>query len=257
MMTRSLSWLLLPVLLGMGSAREGQLTALALSSRDGTARLAISIAGPVTVHETVYHDPDRLVLDLEPATTLDLGPYDGVHRGAVVAVRVNQYKPKTVRVVLEFDRLPAYTLDRNTPGLVLIAFADQPFDSWSAGTGRTALTLAGAKPGTSDAVDAAVQADPAARPLLLAQQQQAPINVNFNKTWSVFGRYDWIKPTKLSNDNLKDKYYNVGIQWEPVKIVDLGLVYKHDSATGGLAIGNLGAGQAKRDEVGLYGQLRF
>ena len=94
-------------------------------------------------------------------------------------------------------------------------------------------------------------------------------NFNFNKTWSVFGRYDWVKPTKISNDNLKDQYYNVGIQWEPVKIVDLALVYKHDNVKNGTfgtqngtigganPAGTLFGGNGNYNEIGLFGQLRF
>jgi hypothetical protein len=94
-------------------------------------------------------------------------------------------------------------------------------------------------------------------------------NVNFAKQWSVFGRYDWIKPTKISNDNLKDQYYNVGIQWEPVKIVDLALVYKHDNVRNGTfgtqngtigganPTGSLTGGKGNYNEIGLFGQLRF
>lgn len=75
--------------------------------------------------------------------------------------------------------------------------------------------------------------------------------------WSVFGRYDWVKPSRDLNPLQKDQYFNVGVQYSPAKIVDLGLVYKRDSADGGLKIGNLGTGQATRDEFGLYGQFRF
>ena len=94
-------------------------------------------------------------------------------------------------------------------------------------------------------------------------------NVNFNKTWSVFGKYEWVKPTKLTNDNLKDTYYNIGIQWEPVKIVDLALVYKHDRVANGTfgtqngtigganPTGSLTGGRGTYDEFGLFGQLRF
>lgn len=96
-------------------------------------------------------------------------------------------------------------------------------------------------------------------------------NVNFNKTWSVFGRYDWVKPTKLSTTtpDLKNQYYNVGIQWEPVKIVDLALVYKHDqvdNGTYGTQYGTIGGanptgaltgGKGTVNEFGLFGQLRF
>jgi len=79
--------------------------------------------------------------------------------------------------------------------------------------------------------------------------------------WSVFGRYDYYKPSKDLNPAQHANLYNVGIQFEPVKIVDLALVYKHDDAAldpiAGIPTGNLGTGQRKRDEIGLYGQLRF
>ncbi len=94
-------------------------------------------------------------------------------------------------------------------------------------------------------------------------------NVNFMPKWSVFGRYDWVKPDKLSNPNLKDHYYNVGVQWEPVKIVDLALVYKRDNVDNGLLstqngtigganpTGSLIGGHGTYNEIGLFGQLRF
>jgi len=95
-------------------------------------------------------------------------------------------------------------------------------------------------------------------------------NVNFAKTWSVFGRYDSIKPSKELNDPLKDHYFNAGIQWEPVKIVDLAIVYKRDvlNNTDGLAsytynyqnapsVTVAKGSRATTSEIGLFGQLRF
>ena len=94
-------------------------------------------------------------------------------------------------------------------------------------------------------------------------------NFNFNKTWSVFGKYESVKPTKISNDNLKDQYYNLGIQWEPVKIVDLALVWKHEKVENGTfgtqngtigganPTGTLSGGRGTYNEFGLFGQLRF
>jgi hypothetical protein len=91
--------------------------------------------------------------------------------------------------------------------------------------------------------------------------------VNFYPKWSVFGRYDWGKPSKnlASAENLT--YYNIGLQYEPVKVLDLGLVYKHDEVThapaGGYTDGTAAliptsAGHgAKYDEVGLFTQVRF
>ena len=75
--------------------------------------------------------------------------------------------------------------------------------------------------------------------------------------WSVFGRYDRIKPNKDTNAAKVDHYFNVGLQWEPVKVVDLALVYKRDAGDGGVAIGNLASPAATRDEIGIYGQVKF
>lgn len=94
-------------------------------------------------------------------------------------------------------------------------------------------------------------------------------NVNFAKQFSVFGRYDRVKPAKLTNDNLRDEYYNVGIQWEPVKIVDLAIVYKHEKVSNGTfgtqngtiggpnPAGALTGGYGNYSEIGVFGQFRF
>lgn len=82
-------------------------------------------------------------------------------------------------------------------------------------------------------------------------------SVNPLPRWSAFGRYDWTKASTKLNPAQHSNYYNLGIQFEPVKVVDLALVYKHTDGTAGLAIGDLAPGQNKRDEIGIYGQLRF
>jgi|CXWL01.1.fsa_nt_gi type IV pilus assembly protein PilQ len=140
MMTRSLSWLLLPALVAAAPASirplpDAAVTALALSSGGGTARLAITVSGSVTVKESTLPDPARLVLDVQGAKVSDLGRYDGLKRGRVVDVRVNQYTTDVVRIVLELDRLPSYTVNRDAPGVITVTFADEPFTTWTAGQG--------------------------------------------------------------------------------------------------------------------------
>jgi type IV pilus assembly protein PilQ len=140
MMTRSLSWLLLPALMAAAPASlrplpDATVTAVALSSGGGTARLAISVSGDVTVRESTLPDPARLVLDVQGATVASLGRYDGLRRGRVTDVRVHQYAPDVVRIVLEMDRLPSYAVERAVPGVIAIVFADEPFASWTAGEG--------------------------------------------------------------------------------------------------------------------------
>lgn len=140
MMTRSLSWLLLPALVAAAPASlrplpDATVTAVALSSGGGTARLAITVSGNVTVRESTLPDPARLVLDVQGATVASLGRYDGLRRGRVTDVRVHQYAPDVVRIVLEMDRLPSYAVERAVPGVITVVFADEPFASWTAGEG--------------------------------------------------------------------------------------------------------------------------
>ena len=78
---------------------------------------------------------------------------------------------------------------------------------------------------------------------------------------SVFARYDWVQPRRTTTPGLNEDYFNVGIQYEPVRIVDLALVYKRDRVEGGLintANSNIGGTVGGTyDEVGLFGQFRW
>jgi hypothetical protein len=83
----------------------------------------------------------------------------------------------------------------------------------------------------------------------------------FTPQIGVFGRYDWVKPSKDINPALKDHYFNVGVDYKPIAPLDLALVYKRDRANNGFlstsngTIGGLDHGTY--DEVGLFGQLVF
>ncbi len=140
MMLRSHAWLLIPTLVaGPGIIRPapvGTVHSLSLSSSGGTARFAIGVSGPVTIREVTYTDPDRLVIDLEGATLGDVDAYDGLRRGTVRAVRAKQHTESVVRLVLEFDHLPAYTLDKGTAGVITVAYVDRDFEKWSARPGQ-------------------------------------------------------------------------------------------------------------------------
>ena len=77
----------------------------------------------------------------------------------------------------------------------------------------------------------------------------------------VFGRYDWVKPKDDTSPTLRDNYYNVGISYSPVKIVDFALVYKHDKVeNGSIATSNGtigGSNDGTYNEIGLFSQLRW
>jgi hypothetical protein len=100
-------------------------------------------------------------------------------------------------------------------------------------------------------------------------------NINITKKWSVFGEHQWVQPNVWTNAALRQNYFNVGIQYEPIKIVDIALVYKRDAVVNGnFATNNgsygptyttgVGCGtttvqpcDGTYDEVGIFGQIRF
>ncbi len=57
----------------------------------------------------------------------------------------------------------------------------------------------------------------------------------FGDQWSVFGRYDQTKLSKDVAPDLKDTYFNVGIDFKPIKQLDFALVYKNEKVENGSA----------------------
>src|SRR5690606_35925172 len=69
---------------------------------DGRTEVVIEVDGSVSVEHFILGQPDRLVVDLTPARrSLPQTRYDGINRGGVVALRFGQFRPETVRVVIE------------------------------------------------------------------------------------------------------------------------------------------------------------
>jgi type IV pilus assembly protein PilQ len=186
MIFRSLTWAVLPMLLGIGSppARPqpaGQVSAVSLSSVGGQARLLIAVDRGVTWHETRMQSPDRLVLDFEPALKGDFAAYDGQQRGNVADIRAEQYKTNVVRVVVEFDKMPDYKVERGPDGAVTVSFADKPFAAWGAGK-QAASTFS---PSGNAGATPVIQSEP--EPVFTGfratrQQDSARFDVNWDKT---------------------------------------------------------------------------
>ncbi len=93
---------------------------------------------------------------------------------------------------------------------------------------------------------------------------------SFTDQYSVFARADDFKLSKDIAPDLKDKYFNVGVAYKPIKSVDLGLVYKYEKVEHGTASisgadangsyvigGSNGQNDGKFSEVGLYLQYSF
>jgi hypothetical protein len=84
----------------------------------------------------------------------------------------------------------------------------------------------------------------------------------------IFARYDRLRPSQDLFPAIRERYFNLGVSYQPVKIVEFALVYKRDRVERGyFAPGNAspanfafplgGRVKGSADELGLYGQFRF
>ncbi|HET7176751.1 MAG TPA: carbohydrate porin [Gammaproteobacteria bacterium] len=74
--------------------------------------------------------------------------------------------------------------------------------------------------------------------------------------YSVFGRYDDVKPTKDTDSSQEDKYYNAGFAWKTNPNITWALVYKSDKLTDNLKLKNT-SDDLKTQEFGLWAQIKF
>ena len=74
--------------------------------------------------------------------------------------------------------------------------------------------------------------------------------------FSVFGRYDDVKPTKDTDPSQEDKYYNAGVAWKTSKNITWALAYKSDKVTDNLKLGNT-TDALKTQEFGVWAQIKF
>jgi hypothetical protein len=73
---------------------------------------------------------------------------------------------------------------------------------------------------------------------------------------TLFGRFDYVKPHDDTASDVKDAYWNVGLQYEPVKPLDLALVYKGEQVKSGtLSTSNGTVGSSVAGEKGTYREI--
>jgi type IV pilus assembly protein PilQ len=147
-------------------SRDGEVRAVSLvpASGGGGAELVIAVQGAVEIADRTLSDPNRLVLDLTGATlSSDVGRYDGVRRAGVLNVRISQFTPQVVRIVLDMERLVPYRIERG-PEAIRVAFGtEQGFAAWN---GAAALPR--------EVVSEAARVAPPVRVTALSQQRGVP-----------------------------------------------------------------------------------
>lgn len=123
--------------------RDGEVRAVSLVPMSGRAELVIQVRGAVEVSDRTLSDPARIVLDLAGAT---LSPeagrlYDGVQRSVVKNVRISQFTPTAVRIVLDVERLVPYRVERDAESIRVSFGAEQSFLAWTGALGAPPATV--------------------------------------------------------------------------------------------------------------------
>ena len=112
----------------------GEVRALSIVPAAGRAEVVIAVDGSVDVSDFALSDPPRIILDLNGATfTGATRLYDKVPRGGVTNIRVAQYRPDVVRVVIELDGVHKYAVTRAGGALHVAIDGDGKgsFASWA------------------------------------------------------------------------------------------------------------------------------
>ncbi len=112
--------------------QDGEVTGVSVQPAPGRAEVVIAVRGAVEVKDFVLRNPDRLVLDVSGAQlSAQAVRYDGVVRGGVRNIRYSQYQADVVRVVVDFDALKDYSVDRDGESIRVAFGSERTFLGWS------------------------------------------------------------------------------------------------------------------------------
>ena len=113
-------------------------TALSVVPAAGRAEVVVAIDGTVDVVDFTLDNPRRIVVDFRGATlTAPARFYDKVSRGGITNVRVAQYKPGVVRLVLDLDGAREYSVVRGERDVRIAVSGPDQFAAWHLGGGAT------------------------------------------------------------------------------------------------------------------------
>lgn len=106
-------------------------TALSLVPGEGTAEIVISVTGPVSVEDFVVPTPHRIVVDVIGARLARMAhAYDRLARGGITNIRMSQYRPDVVRIVLDVEGPRDYVVSRDDNDIRITLTGDVDFAAW-------------------------------------------------------------------------------------------------------------------------------
>lgn len=123
---------LAPIRPDAGPSTSGEVTSISVVPTPGRAEVVVNIRGAVDVEDFVLNQPARLVVDVKNARLQRGGSlYDGVERAGILNVRLGQYQPSVVRIVIELSELKDYTVNKDGESIRISFGAERSFLTWS------------------------------------------------------------------------------------------------------------------------------
>jgi type IV pilus assembly protein PilQ len=146
----------------------GSVTALSVVPASGHADVVIAVEGQsIEIIDFVLESPRRIVVDLKGATLgMPARLYDKVSRGGITNIRMAQWKPEIVRVVLDLDGPREYTVVRGEHDVRVSVNGSGDFAAWKIGARASAVVAdvsVTAQPAAAPAAPPPAQIDPPAK----------------------------------------------------------------------------------------------
>ena len=127
----------------------GAITGLAVTPVADRTEVVIAIDGNVQFNDFAVGGPPRIVVDVRGAQErLSSDRYEDIQRGGVAGIRVGQFQPGVVRIVLDLDQPVEYRVT-SAAGEIRVSFANPgaPFAEWTTGrAGGGGMVAAAAMP---------------------------------------------------------------------------------------------------------------
>lgn len=149
------------------------ITSLAVQpSADRTTQVVVRLDGKVTWRHFGLHNPERVVLDIEGAKQGLALEFSDIKRGGVSGLRIGQFSPEVVRVVVDLAQAVKYDVSADG-GEIRVTFENPEgtFDPWSTGLSARAVKM--------DAPAATPAPTIASKPAQPQQRQQPRVTVSF------------------------------------------------------------------------------
>ncbi|MCX5761079.1 MAG: AMIN domain-containing protein [Gemmatimonadetes bacterium] len=158
-------------------------TALSVVPAAGRAEVVVVIDGSVDVIDFALENPRRVVVDFRGATlNMPARFYDKVSRGGITNVRVAQYRPDIVRLVLDLDGPREYSVVRGEKDVRIAVSGPDQFAAWHLGDGAkgaastvSSATQSEAHAGINVSSTPAQRAEQRAEPKLTQLKAAAPM----------------------------------------------------------------------------------